>query len=169
MTESSQVWGGGSIFGFAVGMIPTVNPSSFGNSVHGGVTGSNGIGTSGNPTNKGTGLNLFADPATVFGDFRNVQISKDGRTGRANPIHGVPFWNLDSSLGKKTALTERVSFRITADFFNIFNHVNFVDPTLSLTQKASFGVISTQLVPTNRDNTLADGSRWIQLGVRFEF
>ena len=169
VTESSQVWGGGSIFGFAVGMIPTVNPSSFGNSVHGGVTGSNGIGTSGNPSNKGTGLNLFADPATVFGDFRNVQISKDGRTGRANPIHGLPFWNLDSSLGKKTALTERVSFRITADFFNIFNHVNFVDPTLSLTQKASFGVISTQLVPTNRDNTLADGSRWIQLGIRFEF
>src|SRR5947207_9095644 len=169
VTESSQVWGGGSIFGFAVGRIPTVNPSSFGNSVHGGVTGSNGIGTSGNPTNKGTGLNLFAVRATLFGDFRNVQISKDGRTGRANPIHGVPFWNLDSSLGKKTALTERVSFRITADFFNIFNHVNFVDPTLSLTQKASFGVISTQLVPTNRDNTLADGSRWIQLGVRFEF
>src|SRR5947207_8365400 len=33
VTESSQVWGGGSIFGFAVGMIPTVNPSSFGNSV----------------------------------------------------------------------------------------------------------------------------------------
>src|SRR5437016_6264701 len=169
VTESSQVWGGGSIFGFAVGMIPTVNPSSFGNSVQGGVTGSNGIGTSGNPANKGTGLNLFTDPATVFDDFRNVQISKDERTGRANPIHGLPFWNLDSSLGKKTALTERVSFRITADFFNIFNHVNFVDPTLSLTQKASFGVISTQLVPTNRDNTLADGSRWIQLGLRFEF
>ncbi len=169
VTESSQVWGGGSIFGFAVGMIPTVNPSSFGNSVHGGVTGSNGIGTTGNPANKGTGLNLFADPAAVFGDFRNVQISKDGRTGRANPIRGLPYWNLDSSLGKKTALTERVSFRITADFFNIFNHVNFVDPTLSLTQKASFGVISTQLVPTNRDNTLADGSRWIQLGLRFEF
>jgi hypothetical protein len=169
VTESSQVWGGGSIFGFAVGMIPTVNPNDFGNSVHGGVAGSNGIGTSGNPANNGTGLNLFADPAAVFADFRNVQISKDGRTGRSNPLHGLPFWNLDSSLGKKTALTERISFSIQADFFNIFNHVNFVDPTLSLTQKASFGVISTQLVPTSRDNTLADGSRWIQLGLRVSF
>jgi hypothetical protein len=169
VTESSQVWGGGSIFGFNVGMIPTVNPSTFGNSVHGGVAGSNGIGASGNPANNGTGLNLFADPAAVFGDFRNVQISKDGRTGRSNPLHGLPFWNLDSSLGKKTALTERVSISIQADFFNIFNHVNFVDPTLDATRPASFGVISTQLVPTSRDSTLADGSRWVQFGLRFEF
>src|SRR5947199_7586638 len=86
VTESSQVWGGGSIFGFAVGMIPTVNPSSFGNSVHGGVTGSNGIGTTGNPANKGTGLNLFADPAAVVGVFRNVQISREGRADSTNPI-----------------------------------------------------------------------------------
>jgi len=161
VTESNQVWGGGSIFGFAVGLIPTVNPNTFGNSVHSGVAGSKGIGTPGNPANKGSGLNLFADPAAIFGDFRNVQISKDGRTGRSNPLHGLPFWNLDSSLGKKTALTEWVSISIQADFFNIFNHVNFADPTLSLTPKASFGVISTQLVPTSRDirlPTVAVGS-----------
>src|SRR5437879_10988613 len=164
VTESSQVWGGGSIFGSGVGMIPTVDPNTFGNSLHSGVLGSNNVGTS-----TSTGLNLFADPAAVFADFRNVQISKDGRTGRSNPLHGLPFWNLDSSLGKKTALTERVSFSIQVDFFNIFNHVNFVDPSLNLTQRASFGVISQQLVPTSRDNTLADGSRWIQLGLRVSF
>ncbi len=160
VTESSQVWGGGSIFGFAVGQIPLVNPSAFGDGVHHGVNGSNGIGTA------STGLNLFADPAAVFGDFRNVQISKDGRTGRSNPLRGLPFWNLDMSLGKKTAITERVSMSISADFFNIFNHPNFVDPTLNISQKASFGVISTQLVPTSRDT---DGARWIQLGLRFDF
>jgi hypothetical protein len=166
LTESSQVWGGGSIFGFNVGMIPTVNPGTFGNSVHGNVPGSNGIGTAGDPANKGTGLNLFADPAAVFADFRNVQISKDGRTGRANPIRGLPFWNLDMSLGKKTAITERVSASISADFFNIFNHVNFADPSFNISQRASFGVISTQLVPSNRD---ISGARWIQIGLRFDF
>ena len=166
VTESSQVWGGGSIFGFNVGMIPTVDPSTFGNSTHGGVAGSNGIGTSGDPANKGTGLNLFADPAAVFNSFRNVQISKDGRTGRSNPVRGLPFWNLDMSFGKKTALTERVSIGFSADFFNIFNHVNFVDPTLDISQKASFGVVSTQLLPTNRDIA---GSRWIQFGLRVDF
>lgn len=166
VTESSQVWGGGSIFGFNVGRIPTVNPGTFGNSVHSNVPGSNGIGTAGDPANNGTGLNLFADPAAVFADFRNVQISKDGRTGRANPVRGLPFWNLDMSLGKKTAITERVSASISADFFNIFNHVNFVDPSLNISQRASFGVISTQLVPTNRD---ISGARWIQIGLRFDF
>src|SRR2546430_5978861 len=61
-------------------------------------------------------------PYTTLFRSRNVQISKDGRTGRSDPLHGLPFWNLDSSLGKKTALTERVSISIQADFFNIFNH-----------------------------------------------
>jgi hypothetical protein len=166
VTESSQVWGGGTIFGFAVGQIPTVDPGTFGNSTHGGVAGSNGIGTAGDPANKGTGINLFADPATVFGDFRNVRISTDGRTGRSRPLRGLPFWNLDMSLGKKTAITEKVSMSFSADFFNIFNHVNFVDPTLDISQRASFGVISTQLVPTNRDTS---GARWIQLGLRVDF
>jgi Carboxypeptidase regulatory-like domain len=166
VTESSQVWGGGSIFGFNVGMVPTVDPSTFGNSAHYGVAGSNGIGTSGDPANKGTGINLFADPAKTFGDFRNVNISTDGRTGRSRPLRGLPFWNLDMSLGKRTTITEKVSASFSADFFNIFNHVNFVDPTLNISQRASFGVISTQLVPTNRDTS---GARWIQLGLRFDF
>ncbi len=181
VTESSQVWGGGSIFGSGVGMIPTVDPSTFGNSQHGGVcAGPGNPGSSGDGPGcaslykpgtvlSGSSDNLFGNPAAVFADFRNVQISKDGRTGCSNPLHGLPFWNLDSSLGKKTALTERVSFSIQADFFNIFNHVNFVDPSLNLTQRASFGVISQQLVPTSRDNILADGSRWIQLGLRVSF
>ena len=170
VTESSQVWGGGSIFGFAVGRIPTVDTSTFGNSTHGGVC-STGAGSSGNGPNcstpgKGTGLNIFANPAAVFEDFRNVQISKDGRTGRANPIRGLPFWNLDMSLGKKTAITEKLSLSFSADFFNIFNHPNFVDPTFNFNTPASFGVISTQLVPTNRDTS---GARWIQLGLRLDF
>jgi carboxypeptidase family protein len=160
VTESSQVWGGGSIFGFAVGQIPLVNPNTFDSGVHNGVDGSNGIGTA------STGLNLFSDPAAVFGEFRNVEISKDGRSGRANPIIGLGFWNLDVSVGKKTAITERVSMSFSADFFNIFNHPNFQDPTLNISSRASFGVISAQLVPTNRDTA---GARWIQLGLRFEF
>ena len=69
-------------------------------------------------------------------------------------------------MGKKTAITEKVSMSFSADFFNIFNHVNFVDPNLDINQRASFGVVSTQLVPTNRDTS---GARWIQLGLRVDF
>ena len=46
------------------------------------------------------------------------------------------------------------------------NNVNFADPTLDLRQRANFGVISQQLVPTNRD---ISGARWIQFGLRVDF
>ncbi len=150
VAESSQVWGGGAIFGFNTGAIPTVSPSTFDSGVH----------------HVGTGLNLFGDPQQVFNSFRNVQISKDGRTGRANPVRGLPLKNLDMSIGKKTSVTERVAISYSFDFFNAFNHVNFVDPTLDLTNRANFGVISQQLVPANRE---ISGARWIQFGLRVEF
>ena len=69
------------------------------------------------------------------------------------------------SLGKSTSLTERVKVDFSADFFNLFNHVNFLDPSFDTTNPASFGVINTQLVPADR----IQGSRWIQLGLRFKF
>jgi len=54
----------------------------------------------------------------------------------------------------------------SAVFFNIFNNPNFQDPTLNISSLSSFGVLGTQLIPTNRDTA---GARWIQLGLRFEF
>jgi len=163
--ETNQVFGGGQIFPGAVGAIPTIDPRSFGNTVHSGITGSGGIGTAGDPATKGTGLNLFENPAAVYGSFRKVLLSKDNSTGRANPLRGLPFWNFDMSLGKRTTVTERVSSKFVVTFFNLFNHVNFADPLLDLRQPASFGVIGQQLVPSNR----AAGSRWIQLELRVDF
>ena len=72
---------------------------------------------------------------------------------------------MDVSIGKKTAITERVSTVFSADFFNITNHVDFANPTLDVNNRAAFGVITTQFVPANR----TAGSRWIQLGLRVEF
>jgi hypothetical protein len=43
--------------------------------------------------------------------------------------------------------------------------VNFLDPSFNVNNPATFGVINTQLVPADRNQ----GSRWIQLGLRFEF
>ena len=53
----------------------------------------------------------------------------------------------------------------SADFFNVFNHVDFANPGLSLTGPTTFGVITSQFVPANRTS----GSRWIQLSMRVEF
>jgi hypothetical protein len=60
----------------------------------------------------------------------------------------------------------------SAQFLNIFNHVNFITPglpaspdVLSLQSPQNFGVITNQFVPANR----TAGSRWIELGLRVSF
>ncbi|HEV2387388.1 MAG TPA: carboxypeptidase-like regulatory domain-containing protein [Candidatus Acidoferrales bacterium] len=164
-TESSQVWGGSAILDRSSGEIPTISPGTFGNELHSNVSGSGGVGSNGNPATGGSGLNLFANPQAVLASLRPVNLSTDGRDGRANPFRGFPFWDVDTSLGKKIAMTERSNFIFSADFYNLFNHVIFNDPSMSVTSPQTFGVVTSELVPANRQA----GSRWIMLGLRLEF
>jgi hypothetical protein len=158
VAESDQAWGGGDTLGLVVsGAIP-INKPSFGNSVHSGVPGSGGVGIDGNPATGGSGLSIFADPQSALADFRPIQISQDGRSGRG-VLRGFPYWDFDLSLAKRTLVTERLAFLFSADFLNAFNHVVFNDPTLSMQDPASFGVISSQ----------ANNPRAIQFGLRIEF
>ena len=165
VTQGPGVWGGSLFLGFNSGAIPTVNPLGLSNTVQQGVKGSNNIGVVSDPATGGTGLNLFSNPESVFNAFRRVDISRDGRAGRANPLRGLPRWNLDMSLGKKTEVTEGVNLVFALDFFNVLNKVDFANPGLSLTDTRNFGVITTQFTPPNRTT----GSRWIQIAVRVEF
>ena len=71
----------------------------------------------------------------------------------------------DRSLPACPAVTERVSFRASFDFFSIFNKVDYSSPSLDLNNARAFGVITTEYTPPNR----VDGSRWIQVGARVEF
>jgi hypothetical protein len=155
----TQVFGG-SIANVPVqGAIPIGDPFALNAGVYRGVTGSGGIATSGNSATGGTGLNLFANPQAAFTSFRRTLISLDQRQGRANNFRGPGFWNLDFRLGKQTRITERVNLELSADFFNVFNHVNFGAPTLSLANPANFGVI----------NGTANSARSVQLGMRLNF
>ncbi len=129
------------------------------------IAGTGSYGTTGNPAKGGSGLNLFGDPAAAFASFRPVLISQDTRTGRSNPLYGLPLWNQDLRIAKETAIKKRMKMEMSADFFNLFNNVNFATPALSYTSPATFGVVSTQFVQGNRLN----GSRWIQMGLRVSF
>jgi hypothetical protein len=164
VNDNTGVWGG-SLAALNQGAIPVTDPSSLGAGVHSGVAGSGGVGTAGNPAIGGSGLNLFDNPEAAFRSFRRTLLSVDGRQGRATAFRGPGFWNLDFRLGKQTRITERVGFDISADFFNVFNHVNRGTPSLSLNSPANFGVITAQLAAPNR----SEGSRWIQLGMRVSF
>ncbi len=169
--EGNNVWGGGtSIIGASDYMVPTgPTPSANFNSGVSPGTCSNGIANTtvaasvGGAT--GTGLDIFSNPAAVYCQFRYIQLSTDGRTGSANPIYGLPFWNLDLRAGKTFSITERAKLSYSADFFNIFNHENFANPSLTFTSPATFGVITSTYVPPNRTNS----ARWIEMGLRLDF
>jgi hypothetical protein len=160
--QGSQVWGDSVTLGQNSSMVP-INPVPS-TGLNKGVPGSGGVGTNASAAN-GTGLSLFADPAAAFANFRPVLLSQDTRTGRANPMRGLGYWNLDVSVGKTTAITERIRTRFSADFFNLFNHQNFANPGMSYTNPAAFGVITGTYTPPNRTNA----ARWIEFGIRVEF
>lgn len=156
--QHAQVFGGDPLnFAVTAGAIP-IRKLNFGNSVHRGVTGSGGVGVTGDPARRGSGLNLFANPEEVFRSFRHVLISQDGRHGRG-VLRGLPRWNVDLSIGKKTLVTESLRMVFSFDLINAFNHVEFNDPSLSLLNPAAFGVLTSQF----------GGPRAIQFGFRIEF
>jgi hypothetical protein len=152
---TGQEFGQAFLFGSAVGMIQT-SGGTFSASRHIGVPGSNNIGT--NAAGAGTGLNAFSNPETVYNSFRRVSLSKDTRVGRG-VLRGLPRWNVDLSLGKKTQITERVSMGFSADFTNAFNRVEHGEPNLNFLNPRAFGVLTNQI----------NLPRYIQLGLRFEF
>jgi hypothetical protein len=69
------------------------------------------------------------------------------------------FFNLDTSLGKRFAITERHNLEFRAEFFNILNFVSWANPGQDITAPASFGSITGQ----------ANAPRNIQFGLKYRF
>ena len=68
---------------------------------------------------------------------RHIPVERPGR-GRSVAGHlrhpatkllrGPGYVNVDMAFSKTTAITERVKMEFRAEFFNIFNHANFLNP-----------------------------------------
>jgi hypothetical protein len=71
-------------------------------------------------------------PNTVLGTF-----------GTANRrfFHGPGFNNTDFGLLKRTAIREKMAFEIRGEFFNIFNHAQFQNPSGNISN-GSFGNVT---------------------------
>lgn len=144
------VGGGGQEFGAtsaaAVGAVPT-GSLNFGNSLHSGVNGdtTTNVATQGNTAKGGTGLNLFGDPVAVFKSFRAPLLSSDTHANIGGQLRGMSHANVDLTLARKIHFTERFSGTVSAQMFNLFNHAQFADPSVSLQSPSSFGVISSQI------------------------
>jgi Carboxypeptidase regulatory-like domain/TonB dependent receptor len=100
----------------------------------------------------------FLYPAQCSSD-PNFCTTDFGNLGR-NIYRGPAQQNWDFSFIKNFTLTERQSLRFTADFFNIWNHANFANPSQAdVENPGTFGVI-TQTVGT---------PRLIQFSLRYAF
>jgi len=101
------------------------------------------------------------DP-TVFPNA-NFCTTNFGDLGR-NTFRGPGQQNWDFSLLKNFRITERQSIRFTADFFNIWNHANFANP--SSTDVESIGLANS---PFGKITTTVGTPRLIQFSLRYAF
>jgi hypothetical protein len=117
------------------------SPFTGGTSLHYGVPGSNGVGTS----NSGQ-LNMFADPATVIQGWRRCILGVDSSCGGYYNLRSPRIWNMDLTLGKDFKVKERVSIRGSLQFTNIFNHFAPGNPALNIDSPSTFGRITGQAI-----------------------
>ena len=69
-------------------------------------------------------------PAMLPADYQvqaNPSLATYGTLPR-NYFRGPSYINVDMAFSKTTAITERTKLEIRAEFFNIFNHANFMNP-----------------------------------------
>lgn len=146
----------------AVGFKPyTGNVSAYYN-IYGG-SGTNiwqGNQSVGTKTSGTYGMNMFANPAAVYGEFRPCVLGYDSSCGGYFNLRGLPTWNVDMNIIKDIALyKERVGAQLFFQITNILNHFQPSGGGLSLTTPQSFGQI------TNQANT----PRNMEFGIRVHF
>jgi hypothetical protein len=126
------------------------------------ITGMNTLGTAGavgqRPNYTGAPLYLSGDPTRHLNPaaFATPAAGQLGTLGKG-VVRGKPITNIDFSMAKNWRFKERYGFQFRAEFFNVFNHANFVGFDTDL-RNGTFGTL-----------TVAQPSREIQLGIKFTF
>ncbi|MGA8144417.1 MAG: carboxypeptidase regulatory-like domain-containing protein [Candidatus Acidiferrales bacterium] len=135
-----------------IGPVPRVNPRNANNSFSGDCT--SGMGHYWfDPTN------LVCDPCndpTCSGGELGVPLFTFGTLGR-NAMRGPGINNWDLSLSKRISVRESKYFEFRAEFFNAFNHVQFLNPD-NQGFSSTFGQVSFDR-----------GMRNIQFGLKFYY
>jgi Carboxypeptidase regulatory-like domain len=83
---------------------------------------------------------------------------------RRNTLVGPAFFNTDIGFAKGFKITESTQLRFEGNFFNIFNHPNFLSPDGNLNDVGTFGQSTSTFT-----NEQTGGPRITQLAVRFDF
>jgi hypothetical protein len=128
--------------------------------------GGNGALEAGQACPGGMGLNPAAFDSTT-----PVAENRQGTLGR-NTIPGFGLTQMDLSIGRKFAITERLNVQFRADAFNLFNHPNFTNPSGYLSAGPSL-LLSRSTLNTGLGGLnpifQEGGPRSLQLSLRLEF
>jgi hypothetical protein len=116
-------------------------------------TGSRNIGS---VSLQGNGVYFFT-PAQIA-NFSYPVAGDIGNSGR-NAFRGPRYFNIDMSLVKRFAITEKHALVFRAEAYNVINNVNFANPGLNLAIPAGFGKISS----------VVGNARFLQMALRYEF
>jgi len=81
-----------------------------------------------------------------------------------NTLVGPAYFNTDFGVKKAFKISERAQLRAEANFFNIFNHPNFLSPVDTLNSGSTFGKSINTF-----NNQQSGGPRITQLALRFDF
>jgi hypothetical protein len=127
-------------------------------------TNANTIGTASavgqRPNYTGAPLYLNTSDATQYlnpAAFARPAPGQMGTLGRG-AVRGKPITTVDFSTAKNWRFKERYGIQFRAEFFNLFNHTNFVGYNLDISQASAFGRLTATQSP-----------REIQLGIKFTF
>ncbi|MGH9394658.1 MAG: hypothetical protein ACRD1E_10845, partial [Terriglobales bacterium] len=100
------------------------------------------VGRRSNASTKGTGMNRFGNnAAAIYSEFRPMVLGLD-TTANSGLIPGLSVWNVDFSLTKDLAISERFSAQLNAQASNVFNHFSPNAYSLDLQNQRNFGAIS---------------------------
>ena len=66
---------------------------------------------------------------------------------KRNGLSGPAFFDSDFSINKSFKLTERVAFGVGANFYNVFNHPNFMNPWTTDIENPAFATVTSSAVP----------------------
>jgi hypothetical protein len=116
------------------------------------------VGTTGNVATGGSGINLFANPSATFSSCSRPLLSQTTQIA-FDQLRALPRWNVDFSLLKRFAITEHQRVEVSAEFLDLFNVVNFNNPSLNLNSPTNFGVFTSQ----------ANNPRRVLLGLKYSF
>ena len=99
-----------------------------------------------------------------------------GNVGR-NVLRGPRQSNVDFSVIKRLPISESKNIELRAEFFNLFNHVNFANPignfnavpVTSIDRNTGRIINPADLGDFGRINSTSNNPRLIQLAVKFNF